>query len=86
MEKDRKQESLKSIFNKFPEKFENLQSISMDFWQPYETVVRQQFPNTTIVYDKFHFSRLLNRHIETERREYQKELSDREKGIKMKRD
>lgn len=79
LEKNRKQESLEQIYNQFPEQLSHLKTVSMDFWQPYEAVTRSKFPKAKIVYDRFHLSRILNRHIEEERRAYQKELPDRDR-------
>jgi transposase len=79
LEKNRKQESLEQIYNQFPQQLSHLKTVSMDFWQPYEAVTRSKFPKAKIVYDRFHLSRILNRHIEEERRAYQKELPDRDR-------
>ncbi|KQC11658.1 MAG: hypothetical protein APR62_09360 [Smithella sp. SDB] len=79
LEKNRKQESLEELYKKFPNQLSQLKTVSMDFWQPYEAVTRKKFPKAKIVYDRFHLSRILNRHIEEERRAYQKELPDKER-------
>lgn len=43
----------------------------MDLWKPYLKIVRQYFPKAQIVLDKFHLIRLLNKAIDTIRKDEQ---------------
>jgi transposase len=57
----------------------------MDFWPAYEKATRAKLPRARIIYDRFHLSRILNRKVEEERREYQKQLPGDERR-ELKRD
>lgn len=76
IEKDRKQSDLESVYDLFGDKLQDVKTITMDFWRCYETATKNKLPHASIIYDRFHLSRLLNRHVETERRAYQRSLSD----------
>jgi len=55
----------------------------MDFWKAFENATRKKIPKAQIIYDRFHIAQLLNRAVESERRNYQKDLSqDERKQIK----
>lgn len=83
IEKDRKSESLSSAYNKLSGNLSNLKSVSMDFWTAYDKATTAKFPWVSIVYDRFHLSQILNRHVEEERRNYQKNLPpDKRKYVK----
>lgn len=79
LEKGRSKDSLGSVYNKFSDKLSSLQAASMDFWSPYKSATEKHFPQVSIVHDKFHLSRIFNRHIEQERRDYQRDLPDAER-------
>jgi transposase len=79
LEKDRKYLSLAEIYDKFEDKFQTLEVVSMDFWRAFEKATSLKFPEASIVYDLFHLARILNRHIDEERRIYQKTLSDEDR-------
>lgn len=83
MEKDRKKSSLEDAYKYLGSKLDTVKAISMDFWKAYETATIKYMPNVLRIYDKFHLSRILNRKIEEERREYQNSLPpDKVKNIK----
>ncbi|MCB5230936.1 MAG: ISL3 family transposase, partial [Candidatus Cloacimonas sp.] len=75
LEPGRSAESLVSAYKKYPDRFETLSLATMDFWKPFETATNRLYPDCKIIYDRFHLSRLIGRAIESERREYQNELS-----------
>jgi len=79
LEKGKKQKSLLDIYDKFEEKFDNLGAASMDFWSPFKSATKKKFPDVAVIHDKFHLTRIFNRHIERERRDYQRELAADEK-------
>ena len=79
IEQNRTYLSLVEIFERFKDKCQNLEVISMDFWRAFEKAVKLKYPQASIVYDLFHLARILNRHIDEERRIYQKTLSDEER-------
>ena len=83
LEPERTTDSLLSAYRKHPKSYETLSVATMDFWKPFEFATNSLYPDCKIIYDRFHLSRLINRTIEEERREYQKELQkDERKYIK----
>ena len=77
--KGRKSIDLKRAYKKFGKSLKNCQVVTLDFWKAYETATTKAIPKAKLVYDRFHLSRILNRKIEEERREYQKDLSKEER-------
>jgi len=76
VEKGRKCINCLNGLSKLSSKLTNLEVVSMDLWKAYEKAVKYFFKGeVTVVFDKFHISRLLNKAVEEERRVYQKELS-----------
>jgi len=51
----------------------------MDLWKGYKSATKVMTSNAKIIYDKFHLSKILNRYIEEQRREYQKEILDEDR-------
>ena len=79
MEKDRTFLSLTKTYNKFENNFQTLEVVSMDFWRAFEKATNLKYPRASVVYDLFHLARILNRHIDEERRTYQKTLPNEER-------
>lgn len=53
-----------SFFARFSRKERNkVKFIVIDLWKPYEKVIRKLFPHATLVADKFHYQRLVNRSL-----------------------
>ena len=73
---DRTKKSYKKMLTFLTSKLKNLEAVSMDFWKAFETGTTELFPYCKIIYDRFHLSKILNGHVENERRIYQKNLSD----------
>lgn len=84
IEQERTKESYLKILDYLKPKLGKLETVSMDFWKAFETGTLERFPYVRIVYDRFHLSQILNRHIEEERRFYQKSLPDEERKIMKK--
>jgi len=53
-----------SFFSRFPRKERNrVKFVVIDLWKPYEKVISKLFPNATLVADKFHYQRLVNKSL-----------------------
>ena len=78
VEKDRTKYSLIQGYKAISSTLSNIECVSMDLWSPYDTITQKTIPKAKIIYDKFHLTRILNRYIEDQRREYQKELTKEE--------
>lgn len=79
MTKGRKSTDLKRAYKRFGSSIKNCQVVTLDFWVAYEKATRDAIPKAKLVYDRFHLSRILNRKVEEERREYQNKLSEEER-------
>lgn len=67
--KDRKEESLTSFFEQLtPEQRQSITVVCMDFWDPYIKSVKQNIPQATIVFDRYHLKKHLNDCIDGLRR------------------
>jgi len=83
VEQGRKQADCEKAYKTLESALSETNTVTMDFWVPFENATRTMLPKAKIVYDRFHISRLLNRAIEEERRAYQRDLSkDERKYIK----
>jgi len=79
IEPDRTTGSLMSAYERYPKRFQGIKVATMDFWRPFESATKSYHPDCKIVYDRFHLSRLVNRVIEEERRDYQNGLEKEER-------
>ncbi len=79
VEKDRTKDSLIKGYKAISSTIDSIEAVSMDLWKGYESATKEVIPKAKIIYDKFHLSRILNRYIEEQRREYQKALPDEER-------
>jgi transposase len=71
-------QSALNLFQRWGDKFEWLETISMDFSQSYIVATSEFFNEHYIVFDRFHFSRIVNRHLEQIRRDIQRLMPDDE--------
>ena len=79
VEKDRNKKSLIKGYKAISSIIDGIEAVSMDLWKGYELATIEAIPKAKIIYDKFHLSRILNRYIEEQRREYQKTLPDEDR-------
>lgn len=56
---------------------ENLQYVTMDMWQPYKDAVLDIFPGMTIIIDRFHVIKELQKCLETIRRAVSKSIQEK---------
>lgn len=84
LENGRKQADLERGFDLLGDSLSDVVAVSVDLWRAYENAIKAKLGGAGIVYDKFHVSRLLNQSVEKERREYQKELTDKDRKIMKK--
>ena len=68
-----------SLFKKWDDRLSWVETISMDFSQSYIGAASEFFSEHYIVFDRFHFSRIVNRHLEQIRRDIQRQLTDEER-------
>lgn len=74
LEKDRKTQNLEFVYDTLGSCIDTVKQVSMDLWPAYFKATQKKLPSASIVFDRFHISRMLNRAIESERREYQNSL------------
>lgn len=77
---DRKKSSLEGFFDRFDaEELRSIESVSMDMWRPYITVVEDRLDHakTKICFDKFHVAKHLGDALDKVRRTEQRELLQR---------
>jgi len=67
--KGRGEQSISSFFKRLKRLKAPLEVVTCDMWQPYLTVINTFFPDTHIVYDKFHIVNNLNKRIDELRRQ-----------------
>jgi len=72
-------QSALSLFTLWGDKLKWVETISMDFSQSYIGAAAEYFNENYIVFDRFHFSRIVNRYLEQIRREIQRQLPDQER-------
>jgi len=72
-------QSALQLFQDWGNKLKWVETISMDFSQSYIGAACQYYSEHYIVFDRFHFSRIVNRHLEQIRRNIQKQLSDEDR-------
>lgn len=65
----RTQEALREVFSQWgAEVLEGIEGVSMDLWQPYQSLVEEMMPNATVVADRFHVIKLLNDELDEQRK------------------
>ena len=80
----RKKADLINYFRKMPDK-SNVQALTMDLWNQYRQVARDQFPGRMIIADRFHVVRMANEAVEKVRKAIRKNL-ERKDRLKLKDD
>lgn len=72
-------QSALNIFRLWDDKLKWIETISMDFSHSYIGAARDYYNESYIVFDRFHFSRIVNRCLEQIRREIQRQLPEQER-------
>ncbi len=72
-------QSAVSLFREWDDKLIKVDTVCMDFSQSYIGAACEHFSEHHIVFDRFHFSRIVNRHLEQIRRDIQRQLTDEER-------
>lgn len=72
----RSKEHIKEVLKKM-EHPENLQYVTMDMWQPYKDAVLDVFPNMTIIIDRFHVIKELQKCLESIRKEVSRAIQEK---------
>ena len=75
---DRKQRTVRQWLALLPEK-ERTECATIDMWGSYKDALTMEMPNVFIVIDKFHVIKHLNEALDTIRKKYTSELSDKER-------
>ena len=75
---DRKQRTVRQWLALLPEK-ERTECATIDMWGSYKDALTMEMPNVLIVIDKFHVIKHLNEALDTIRKKYTSELSDKER-------
>lgn len=68
-----------SLFRLWDDKLRWVETISMDFSQSYIGATCEFYSEHNIVFDRFHFSRIVNRYLEQIRRDIQRQLPDQKR-------
>lgn len=71
----RSKEHIKTVLKKMA-KPENLKYVTMDMWQPYKDAVLEVFPGMTIIIDRFHVIKELQKCLETIRKAVSKAMQN----------
>ena len=65
----RTQECLRECFEGWgTEVLEKIEEVSIDLWSSYKNLVKELMPNAEVVADRFHFMKLVNEELDTERK------------------
>jgi transposase len=71
----RSQETLKAFFQEHGEALKDkVIGVCCDMWQPYVDMIREQLPEATLIFDKFHIVQHLNKAVDEVRKEEAQEL------------
>jgi transposase len=71
----RSQDTLRAFFKEHGQALEQgVQAVCCDMWQPYIDMVKEHFPEATLVFDKFHIMQHLLKAVDEVRREEAREL------------
>jgi transposase len=82
VEKGRDSAALKRFFSRFgKERLAQVREAVIDMHEPYQQAITEAMPQATIVYDRFHLVKLLNRAIDDLRRRIQRELPAEDRKI-----
>ncbi len=72
-------QSAMNLFRLWDDKLRWVETISIDFSNSYISAVTEYYNEHYIVFNRFHFSRIVNRELEKIRREIQQQLSDEQR-------
>ena len=78
MTRDRKLRTVKQWLANLPEK-ERTECATIDMWGSYKDALTMEMPNVFIIIDKFHVIKHLNEALDTIRKKYTSELSEKER-------
>lgn len=78
MTRDRKLRTVRQWLALLPEK-ERAECATIDMWGSYKDALTMEMPNVLIIIDKFHVIKHLNEALDTIRKKYTSELSDKER-------
>lgn len=71
----RSQETLRAFFDEHGEALkQRVQGVCCDMWQPYIDMIKEHWPNATLVFDRFHIMQQLLRAVDDVRRDEAREL------------
>lgn len=82
---DRKKGAIEAYIDGWSDEFKNgIQSVAIDLWGPYRSVVESKLPNADAVADRFHVMQNLNKALDCCRKQAKRESKDEEiwKGAK----
>ena len=80
--KGRREESLTSFFKELTnDQRQSIQVVCMDFWDPFIKSVKQNIPNATIVFDRYHLKKHLNECIDEIRRSLIRQADKQQKAV-----
>lgn len=77
--KDRKKEALELYIDDWSSEFkDNIESVAIDLWGPYRSVVESKLPNAKAVADRFHVMQNLNKALDNCRKQAKRESDNEE--------
>lgn len=77
--KDRKKVALEAYLAEWSEEFKaGIESVAIDLWGPYRSVVETMLPNAKVVADRFHVMQNINRALDDCRKQAKRESTDKE--------
>lgn len=82
MTENRSKETVKKFLESLPNK-EKITCVTMDMWRVYKCTVEEVLPNATIVIDKFHVIKELNKALESIRTSLRKDM-DKDRRVTLK--
>ena len=78
MTEDRKLSTVRLWLSRLPHK-ERIECATIDMWGSYKDAINMELPDVYIIIDKFHVIKHLNEALDTIRKKYTSELSDKER-------
>ena len=78
MTEDRKLHTVRQWLSRLPRK-ERIECATIDMWGSYKDAINMELPDVYIIIDKFHVIKHLNEALDTIRKKYTSELSDKER-------
>lgn len=79
---DRRKSSLETYFSRYTkEERKKVEYFVCDMWQPYVEIAKKYFPNSKIIIDKYHYSRMVYWALDSVRKRIQKSLDKKYKKV-----